>query len=129
MAVPPGNTSLIRLKNRYRLVLLNEDTFEEVAAFKMNRVSVYFTIATLFIVLVGLTLALIMFTPLKMYIPGYGEAEKSKEYQALQLKADSINMVLEKQQQYMNSIEKVLKGNVLPPDTTTLKIKPPGKRN
>lgn len=128
MAVPPGNSSLKRLKNRYRLVFINEDTFEEVAAFTLNRVSVYLAICTLFIALVGLTLALIMFTPLKLYIPGYGEAGKAREYQALQLKADSINTMLIKQQQYIQNIGRVLKGNTMPLDTTRLKLRP-GRRN
>lgn len=124
MTLPHGNTSLRRLRNRYRLVLLNEDTFEEVVAFKLTRISVYIFLSVMFIVLVGLTVALIMFTPLKMYIPGYGEAGKAKEYEFLKLKADSIEHVLQTKQQYINTIEKVLKGNVLPPDTATLKLKP-----
>jgi hypothetical protein len=127
MALPGGNTSLKRLRNRYRLVLLNEDTFEEVVAFKLNRISVYVTLCTLFVVLVGLTIALIMFTPLKLYIPGYGEAQKAKEYELLKLRADSIEQNLVKKQQYINNIEKVLKGTVAPHDTTTLRLRNPGK--
>ncbi len=123
MALPPGNTSLKRLRNRYRLVVLNEDTFEEVVAFKINRVSVYIALCTLFVVLVGATVALIMFTPLKLYIPGYGEAQKAKEYEMLKVRADSIEQALLKKQQYINNIEKVLQGNVVPLDTTRLKVK------
>ncbi len=123
MTLPPGNTSLKRLRNRYRLVILNEDTFEEVVAFKINRVSVYIGLCTLFVVLVGLTVGLIMFTPLKLYIPGYGEAQKAKEYEMLKVKADSIEQALLKKQQYIDNIEKVLKGNVITPDTTRLKLK------
>ncbi len=123
MALPLGNTSLRRLRNRYRLVVLNEDTFEEVVAFKLNRVSVYVSLCVLFVVLVGLTVALIMFTPLKLYIPGYGEAQKGKEYEMLKVRADSIEQALMKKQQYINNIEKVLKGNVTPLDTTRLKLK------
>lgn len=123
MALPPGNTSLTRLRNRYRLVVLNEDTFEEVVAFKINRVSVYIALCTLFVVLVGLTVGLIMFTPLKLYIPGYGEAQKAKEYEMLKVRADSIEQALLKKQQYINNIERVLKGNVIPLDTTRLKLK------
>ncbi|HEV8083067.1 MAG TPA: hypothetical protein VGP55_07710 [Chitinophagaceae bacterium] len=123
MAWPQGNTTLQRLRNRYRLVLLNEDTFEEVVAFKLNRVSVYIALCTSFVVLVGLTVALIMFTPLKLYIPGYGEAQKAKEYEILKVRADSIEQSLIKKQQYINTIEKVLKGTVTPLDTGTLKLK------
>ncbi len=123
MALPGGNTSLKRLRNRYRLVLINEDSFEEVAAFKLNRISIYLGLSTLFVVLVGLTVALIMFTPLKLYIPGYGEARKAKEYELLKVRADSIEQSLLKKQHYINTIEKVLKGNVVPRDTVTLKLK------
>ncbi|MEO8415582.1 MAG: hypothetical protein ABI472_18110 [Ginsengibacter sp.] len=123
MSLPGGNSSLRRLRNRYRLVVLNEDTFDEVVTFKLTRLSVYIALSTLFVVLVGLTLSLIMFTPLKLYIPGYGEAQKAREYEMLKVKADSIEQTLIKKQEYINNIEKVLKGNVVTPDTTTLKLK------
>ncbi len=69
MQISGGNSTLKRLRNRYRLVVMNEDTYEEVVKFKLSRLSVYIVLSTLFIVLVGLTVALIAFTPLKLYIP------------------------------------------------------------
>ncbi len=123
MPLQGNNTSLKRLRSRYRLVVMNEDTYDEVVTFKLNRLSVYIVLSTLFVILVGLTVALIAFTPLKLYIPGYGEAQKSKQYEVLKMKADSIELNLIKKQQYIDDIEKVLKGNVIPPDTTTLKLK------
>ena len=121
MSLPLGNSSLKRLRNRYRLVVMNEDSFEEVVAFKLTRLSVYIALSTLFVVLVGLTVALIVFTPLKLYIPGYGEAQKARQYEILKMKADSIEQSLIKKQEYIDNIEKVLKGNVVSRDTTTLK--------
>ena len=59
MSLPGGNTSLKRLRNRYRLVVMNEDTFNEVVAFKLTRLSVYIALSTLFVVLVGLQLRLL----------------------------------------------------------------------
>jgi len=123
MSLPGGNTSLKRLRNRYRLVVINEDTFNEVVTFKLTRLSVYIALSTLFVVLVGLTVALIIFTPLKLYIPGYGDAQKAKEYEMLKMKADSIEQSLIKKQEYINNVEKILKGNLNPLDTTTLKLK------
>jgi len=123
MSLPSGNTSLKRLRSRYRLVVINEDTFDEVAAFKLNRLSVYIAMSTLFVVLVGLTIALIMFTPLKLYIPGYGEAQKAKEYEILKMRADSIEQTLIKKQEYIDNIEKILKGNFIKKDTITLQLK------
>ena len=123
MSLPFGNSSLKRLRNRYRLVVINEDTFDEVVTFKLTRLSVYIALSTLFVILVGLTVALIAFTPLKLYIPGYGEAQKAKQYEVLKMKADSIEQNLIKKQEYIDNIEKVLKGNIIPRDTATLKLK------
>ena len=123
MSLVDGNSSLRRLRNRYRLVIINEDSFNEVVTFKLTRLSVYIALSTLFVVLVGLTVALIIFTPLKLYIPGYGDAQKAKEYEMLKMKADSIEQSLIKKQEYIDNVEKVLKGNVVPLDTTTLKLK------
>lgn len=102
---------------------MNEDTYEEVVTFKLTRLSVYIAMSTLFVVLVGLTVALIVFTPLKLYIPGYGEAQKAREYEVLKVKADSIEQSLIKKQEYIDNIEKILKGNMVSRDSTTLKPK------
>lgn len=128
MAIP-ANTTLRRLRNRYRLVVMNEDTYEEVVAFKLSRISVYISLSVLFVVLVGLTVALIAFTPLKLYIPGFGDAKQAKEYQRLKVKADSIERTLIYKQQYIDNIQKVLKGEIIKQDTTPLKLKPVEKSN
>ena len=122
MAAPQGNTSLKRLRNFYRLIIINEDTYEEVIAFKLSRWIVYVTMSVLFVVLVGMSIGLIAFTPLKYYIPGYGVAGKAKEYELLKMKADSIEHTLEIKQQYIDNIEKILKGNMVALDTSMLEI-------
>ena len=127
MSLRGGNTSLKRLRNRYRLVVMNEDTFNEVVTFKLTRLSVYIALSTLFVILVGVTVALIIFTPLKLYIPGYGDAQKTREYEMLKMEADSIEKSLIRKQEYIDNIEKVLKGNQVPLDTATLKLKNIGK--
>ena len=127
MDLPDNTSTLRRIRNRYRLVVLNEDTFEEIVAFKLNRWSVYIGLSFTFVVILGLTIALIGFTPLKYYIPGYGKAGTTQEYEALKVKADSIEKALILKQQYVNDIESVLKGTVAPRDTTLLKLNGSGE--
>jgi hypothetical protein len=127
MALTDNTSALRRIRNRYRLVVLNEDTFEEIVAFKLSRWSVYIGLSFMFVVIVGFTIALIGFTPLKYYIPGYGKAGTTQEYEALKVKADSIEKALILKQQYVNEIESVLKGTVAPRDTTLLKLNPSGE--
>jgi hypothetical protein len=83
-------STLKRLRNRYRLVVMNDDTYEEVVTFKLSRLSVYIALCTIFVVLVGLTVALIVFTPLKYYIPGYGSQAERREMANLKIRADSL---------------------------------------
>jgi hypothetical protein len=124
MAKFDANSTLKRLRNRYRLVVMNEDTYEEVVKFKLNRLSVYIALSSLFVLLVGLTVALIVFTPLKYYLPGvgYGNAKQIKEYRVLKVRTDSIEQALLYKQQYFNDLQKVLQGNVPKLDTNKLNL-------
>ena len=110
------------MQNRYRLVLMNDDTFEEVIKFRLSRLSVYIALSTIFVLLVGLTVALLVLTPLKYYIPGYGKSENRTELQLLKMRTDSLQQALQYKEQYLQSLKKVLGGEVAPRDTTTLKV-------
>lgn len=105
-----GNT-LRRLRNRYRLVVMNDDTYEEVVTFKLSRFSVYVVLSSIFVLLVGLTVALIVFTPVKYYIPGYGSAKVNQEYRQMKYLTDSLERQVAQQSQYVNSIRKVFAGD------------------
>ncbi|HMJ46143.1 MAG TPA: hypothetical protein VK498_02375 [Ferruginibacter sp.] len=124
MAKLDPNTTLQRLRNHYRLVIMNEDTYEEVVKFKLTRLSVYIALSTLFILMVGLTAALIIFTPLKYYLPGvgYGNAKQVKEFRDLKMRTDSMENALKYQHQYFDNLQKVLQGNISQLDTNKLPL-------
>lgn len=118
------HTTFKRLRNRYRLVVMNDDTYEEVVTFKLSRMSVYIVLCSVFVLLVGLTVALLTLTPLKYYVPGGGNTGKTgKELQDLKMRTDSLEQALQYKDQYLNSIKKVLEGNAsVKRDTTVLNI-------
>lgn len=123
MAKLDAGTTLRRLRNRYRLVVMNDDTYEEVVTFKLSRFSVYVVLSTIFVVLVGLTVALIVFTPVKYYIPGYGNAKADREYRQLKYITDSLDRQLSYQTQYINSLKKVFAGDTeMKLDTTQIQV-------
>jgi|SRR5688500_2429801 len=117
-----AGTTLKRLRNRYRLVVMNDDTYEEVDTFKLSRLSVYVALSTIFVLLVGLTVALIVFTPLKYYIPGYDDLKVGREYRQMKYRVDSLEKALGQQANYIESIKQVLKGDTPPSDTTSIPI-------
>jgi hypothetical protein len=130
MAKFDANSTLKRLQNRYRLVVMNDDTYEEVVTFKLSRLSVYVFLSTIFVLLTGLTVALIVFTPLKLYIPGYGDINNTKELRELKIRTDSLEMEMSYRDQYFQSLRDVLQGNkTVKLDTSTLKIPKPEKIN
>lgn len=125
MAKFDANSTFKRLQNRYRLVVMNDDTYEEVVTFKLSRMSVYVALSTIFVLLTGLTVALIVFTPLRLYIPGYGDVNTTKELRELKIKTDSLEQAVQYKDQYLNSLRNVLQGDVtMKLDTATLSIPP-----
>lgn len=105
------NNTFKRTSNTYRLVVMNDDTYDEVAAIRFSRNSVYIGFSICFILLVGLTIGLIAFTPLKYYIPGYGSKESRTTLQLLKIKTDSLEQSMREKDIYLESLRKVLNSN------------------
>lgn len=118
-----AGSTLKRLRNRYRLVVMNDDTYEEVVTFKLSRLSVYIGLSTIFVVLVGLTVALIVFTPLKYYIPGYDDLKVGREYRQMKYRVDSLERQVGYQASYIENVKKVLRGDAATTlDTVQLQV-------
>jgi len=76
-----------------------------------------------FMFLVGLTIALIAFTPLKYYIPGYGTKESRSALELLKIRTDSLEQAVHYKEQYIEGIKKVLsEGNPQQLDTIPLQL-------
>ncbi len=120
--MPDVTNTFKRLRSHYRLVIMNEDTFEEVVKFKLTRMGVYIVLSTVFILMIGLTAALIIFTPLKYYLPGtgMGNAKQIKEYKQLKMRTDSMEQALRYQDNYLKNVQKVLQGNIKALDTNKI---------
>jgi murein DD-endopeptidase MepM/ murein hydrolase activator NlpD len=101
-----------KLLHKYRLVILNEDTFEERLALKLTRLNVFILLGVSSIILVGFTVLLIAFTSLREYIPGYSSTALKKQALELNYKTDSLQQILTNNDRYYASIKKVLKGEV-----------------
>ena len=117
------NNTFKRRSSTYRLVVTNDDTFDEVIAFRLSRKSVYLGLSIAFMFLVGLTIALIAFTPLRYYIPGYGTKESRSALELLKIRTDSLEQAVHFKEQYIEGIKKVLsEGNPQQLDTIPLTL-------
>jgi len=107
-----NNSFLQNLYRQYKVVISNDKTFEERLSFKTTKAGVFFVTATYTVVLIALTIVLIFFTQLKEYVPGYSSLELLKSSTELSFKTDSIENVIALNNQYYNSIKKVLSGEL-----------------
>jgi murein DD-endopeptidase MepM/ murein hydrolase activator NlpD len=101
-----------KLLDKYRLVILNEDTFEEKLSFKLTRLNVFVVVTISAILLIAGTTVLIAFTGLREYIPGYSSTALKQRAVHLAYTTDSLQTVVELNNQYLNSIKRVLTGDI-----------------
>jgi hypothetical protein len=101
-----------KLFTKNRLVILNEETFEELFSFKLNLMNVFIVGTIGAILLISFTTYVIAFTPLREFIPGYSSSKLKKDATELALKSDSLTLALKKNEAYIKSIQKVLTGDL-----------------
>ena len=105
-------TFLDDLYRQYKVVVSNENTFEERLSFKTSKLGVFLTSLLYTAALIGATICLVFFTPLKEYVPGYSSLELLKSTTEQGFKLDSIIKATELNNQYYNSIIRVLTGEL-----------------
>mgnify|MGYP001818757269 CR=1 FL=1 len=101
-----------KLLHKYRLVIQNESTYEEKISFKLSRLNVFVTGSLCIIGLIGLTILLIAFTPLREYIPGYSSTKLKRQATELTYKTDSLVNTLNYTNRYLDNIRMVLRGDI-----------------
>jgi murein DD-endopeptidase MepM/ murein hydrolase activator NlpD len=105
-----------KLRTKYRLVFMTDDTLEERFTFRLSRLNVFIVLGTLTIVLIFLTSILIAFTPLREYIPGYTNVGLQKKLYELQLKTDSVEKDLAYKDRFINNLRNIIDGKDLTED-------------
>ena len=101
-----------KLTDKYRLVVLNENTFEERFSLKLSRLNVFVLGGIFSIVLIFLTTIFIAFTPIKEYIPGYSSSKLKSETLKLAFEADSLQLKLAVLENYTNALKPVFTGDI-----------------
>jgi hypothetical protein len=101
-----------RMRFKYRLSFLNENTLEEVFAFHMSRLSGFITVLLFALALIALSVVMITKTPVRNYMPGYINAEIREEMIRNALATDSLDMEMEIHKRYLENIRAILSGDI-----------------
>ncbi len=100
-----------RLNDPYRMVLINDQTLEEVATFQLTKRSVYIIFSTMFVGIILITVAILLFTPLKYYVPGYGNNKTRTQVIRLKQTVDSLSDMIKAEHKQAEDIRKVINGD------------------
>ena len=101
-----------KLNQKNRLIILNDETFEEIFSFRINIYSFFVGTMVLIALLVITTVFLIAFTPVREFIPGYASSDLTNKALELAIKTDSLELVMKKNNLYIESMKKVLTGDL-----------------
>jgi len=111
-----------KLTDKYRLVVLNEDTFEERISLKLSRLNVFVLGGIFSILLVAITAVIIAFTPIKEYIPGYLSTKLKADAVKLTFEADSLKQKLAILENYTKALKPVLTGEITSEEIDSLQV-------
>jgi murein DD-endopeptidase MepM/ murein hydrolase activator NlpD len=101
-----------RLKNKYRLVLMNDATFEERFSASLTPLNVIAGVALVSAIIASIVVSVIVFTPIKEYIPGYSDTQTRINALNASLRVDSLERAQVVYKQYMDNLKNVLAGNI-----------------
>lgn len=114
MSKKPKNKGKLtqKLTDKYRLVVLNENTFEERFSLKLSRLNVFVLGGLLAFLLILITTFIITFTPVKEYIPGYSSTNLKIKATKLAFETDSLKRKLDLLNAYTKALQPILKGEI-----------------
>ena len=106
-----------KMQDPYRLVVRNEESFEEVASYKLTLLNVYIALSAVVVLVATAVILVIAYTPMKRMIPGYNAAD-SAELVEIYKDLDSLEQMNRAQERYNEGIRRMLVGEVeYAPDT------------
>ena len=100
------------LFSKRRFIIFNEDTLAETFSWKLTLMNIFVVASLAAILIIFITTFIIAFTPLREYIPGYASTELKRQATALTIKSDSLQRIVDENNQYIKAIQSVLKGDL-----------------
>lgn len=106
----PRKKLIHKLRYKYRLVLINDESFEEKLSFKLTPMNVFVGFSSAIVLLTTLIITLIFFTSLREYVPGYTDSKTKRNLQELLYKTDSLEQALQAKELYYRNIGNIMSG-------------------
>ncbi|MGV3596372.1 MAG: hypothetical protein ACO1PI_00815 [Bacteroidota bacterium] len=110
MAKGKNKRFIRRLKNKYRLIIMNDGTLQERASIVLKPMNVFILFSMLLVVFTTLIVLLLFYTPLKEYIPGFDKTDYLRMQMEQEARIDSLERANNRCYEKWQNMEKVLEG-------------------
>lgn len=100
-----------KIKETYRLVILKDETLREVSSFRLTLLNLYILVSSLILIVTILTVALIVWTPLKRYVPGYANIHNNTEFLRVNKRIVELEKQVSAYEVYISSFKRMLSGD------------------
>ncbi len=104
------NKNKSKLTNKIRVSIFNDTTHEKLFSFKSNGILAIVTIIIFVTIIAGSTAALISFTPLREFIPGYPSAQSRRDLIQNAIKLDSLQKEVNLWRLQLTNIQRIVTG-------------------
>lgn len=101
------------IKFKYKLTILNENTLEDIFTLRVSKLNIISVLIVVILLSILISSAVLIFTPLKNYLPGYVTNQLRNQMVDNALLTDSLVSVIDKQNVYINNIQTILRGEVI----------------
>jgi murein DD-endopeptidase MepM/ murein hydrolase activator NlpD len=99
-----------RLRDKFRLIIYNDNTFEEVWYIRLTRLNMFALSSTIFILFVVGIFALVAYTSIRELIPGYPDGNLRRTILMNAVRLDSLENEIRMRDQYFENIRALIAG-------------------
>jgi len=107
-----------KLRYKYRLVIINDESFEEKLSFKLTPMNVFVSLSSAIVLFTSLIVTLVFYTSLREFVPGYTDTKTKRNVQHLLYKTDSLEQALKAKELFYANFINILEGGTGISDST-----------
>ncbi|MGQ9619410.1 MAG: M23 family metallopeptidase [Bacteroidales bacterium] len=97
-------------RDKYRFTVYNDTTFEEVWKIRFTRYNAFLIVSLIVLFIIASTVALVAFTNLREFIPGYPDVEMRRNILLSAIRLDSLEREMELRDKYFANLNAVISG-------------------
>ncbi|MDP3930289.1 MAG: hypothetical protein Q8R57_14810 [Bacteroidota bacterium] len=114
----PKKKLIHKLRYKYRMVIINDESFEEKLSFKLTPMNVFVSLSSAIVLFTSLIVTLVFYTSLREFVPGYTDTKTKRNVQQLLYKTDSLEQALKAKELFYANFINILEGGTGISDST-----------